>query len=108
MGFFDFLKNIGKDVRKGAEDLYEGTVGQIVNQIKADERSPTGIDLTGQTGGQPNPLVPPPNRPPPPIVPKYQPPPFYSPRQSQLQRSTYNPSSTSHNYLERFGAASHI
>lgn len=48
-----------------------------------------------------------PTPPTPPPIPKYVPPPFYSPRQSQLQKSTYNPSSTSHQYLQRFGAASH-
>ncbi len=50
---------------------------------------------------------PPPKPPPPPAIPHYTPPPFYSPRQSQLQKTTYNPSSTSHQYLQRFGAASH-
>lgn len=47
-----------------------------------------------------------PDKPPPPTVPKFTPPPFYSPRQSQLQKTTYNPQSTSHAYLQRFGASS--
>jgi hypothetical protein len=43
----------------------------------------------------------------PPTIPHYTPPPFYSPRQSQLQKTTFNPASTSHGYLQRFGVASH-
>lgn len=42
-----------------------------------------------------------------PTIPQYRAPPFYSPRQSQLQKSTYNANSTSHQYLQRFGAATH-
>lgn len=49
---------------------------------------------------------PPPEKPPP--IPQYQAPAFYAPKQSQLQSATYNPSSTSHAYLSRFGAAKHI
>jgi hypothetical protein len=49
-----------------------------------------------------------PTPPPPPKVPQYVAPAFYSPKQSQLQSATYNPSSTSHSYLSRFGAAKHI
>lgn len=45
--------------------------------------------------------------PPPPPVPKYVPPPFYAPKQSQLQGASYNPQSTSHNYLARYGAGGH-
>tara|TARA_R110002153_G_scaffold262677_1_gene423674 strand:+ start:321 stop:596 length:276 start_codon:yes stop_codon:yes gene_type:complete len=63
-------------------------------------------DDWNQHARDPNQPKPPPP-PAPPTIPHYEPPPFYSPRQSQLQKSTYNPSSTSHNYLQRFGAASH-
>ena len=43
-----------------------------------------------------------------PATPQFVAPAFYAPRQSQLQTSTYNPASTSHNYLARFGSAKHI
>ena len=46
--------------------------------------------------------------PPPPKVPKFVQPQQYAPKQSQLQRTTYNPNSVSHNYLSRFGVSKHF
>jgi len=60
-----------------------------------DDRNP---DDQGQ---KPTPEAPPP-------IPKFVAPEFYAPKQSQLQSATYNPSSTSHAYLSRFGTAKHI
>jgi hypothetical protein len=44
----------------------------------------------------------------PPTVPTFNKPQFYAPRQSQLQRATYDPQSTSHNVVQRFGVPSHV
>lgn len=43
----------------------------------------------------------------PPPPPVYNKPNFYAPRQSQLQKATYDPASTSHDQLQRFGIPSH-
>ncbi len=66
--------------------------------------------LGGDGRGNPeNPDIPYPVKgPPPPTVPKYVQPQAYSPKQSQLQKTTYNPSSTSHGYLSRFSVGKHF
>ena len=56
--------------------------------------------------GQPD--VPPPQPVTPPPIPQFQKPNFYAPKQSQLQKATYDPSSTSHQGLQRFGIATHF
>lgn len=51
---------------------------------------------------------PPPSKPPPPpTIPHYNAPAFYAPKQSQLQSTTYDPTSTSHQGIQRFGIPSH-
>ena len=46
--------------------------------------------------------------PPPKKVNPFVPPPMYSPRQAVDQKTTFNPMSTSLNYLARFGTAKHF
>ena len=84
----------GGPVAGGSPEDWPGSSGMGGGPAGTDDRNP---DDTGQK----------PAPPPPPAIPHYTAPAFYAPRQSQLQASTYNPSSTSHNYLQRFGAASH-
>lgn len=62
----------------------------------------------GTATGRPDvtPIVPQvkPDVPPPP---KYNAPNFYAPKQSQLQQASYDPSSTSHQGIQRFGVPTH-
>lgn len=61
----------------------------------------------GTPGGTPD--APSPQKPEaPPPIPKYVQPVMYAPKQSQLQRTTYNPNSTSHDYLSRFSVSKHF
>lgn len=59
----------------------------------------------GSTSGTPHQTAP--QLPPQLNPPVFNKPNFYAPRQSQLQRAQYNPTSTSHNYLQRYGIPSH-
>ena len=68
---------------------------------KSFQHHTPGMAGPGETGGGSNPKIPPP------VVPKFNQPQFYAPKQSQLQRVTYDPASTSHNYLQRFGIPKH-
>jgi hypothetical protein len=94
------------DIKHGVSDAWKDTIGAIINKAKADERSGGSAEITGQHGGIPNIQPPPP--PPPPAIPHYTQPFFFSNKQSQLQKATIDPRSTSHNYLQRFGTSSHF
>ncbi len=103
-----FLGKIGEDMGEGGAaagsdpEAWSGAGERPGQGYHPNPSKPSG---TGAGGGTiPNP--PPPPKPP--TVPKYNAPAFYAPKQSQLQSATYNPSSTSHNYLARYGAGSHI
>lgn len=78
----------------GSPEDWPGSGGMGGGPAGTDNRDPDNMGPTPQTTA-------------PPVIPQYQAPPFFSPRQSQLQKTTYNPSSTSHQYLQRYGAASH-
>jgi len=100
-----FAKDINKVFGRGPAasqgGMAAGTSGNDWDGGGAPAGQHPGQGRPGQSDPEPNPTAPP-------TVPKYQAPVFYAPRQSQLQSATYNPSSTSHSYLQRYGVAKHV
>lgn len=91
----DLNKVFGQGPAASEGGMAAGTSPEDWNQQPAGEGRP----------GQDTPTAPPVQAP---AVPKYVAPDFYSPKQAQLQSATFDPRSTSHGYLQRFGAASHF
>jgi len=97
----NFTKELNKVFGEGSAASQGGMAAGTSPQDWGNQGNP-GQGRPGQTeGGKPTP-------PPPPTIPKYVQPQMYAPRQSQLQKSTYNPNSTSHDYLSRFSVSKHF
>lgn len=98
----NFTKELNKVFGEGSAasqgGMAAGTSPEDWNQ------QPKGQGRPGQETAGTGP--PPPTKPPP--IPKYVQPAMYAPKQSQLQKSTFNPSSTSHDYLSRYSVSKHF